>query len=358
MTKTASNLFRKLICYAVIVGSPLWPVYTQEVFKNNDDVFSTRAIEISKAMKSSQRLEILSAESVSGNLEIEVSDDGLITVKYFKQSNAKSRSDAYDFIDQMSASLTNSSSGARLNLRAPNPAPWGKGNQVAVIHARIMVPANIHVEIEARYFDVTASGPFASFAVKSSFGRLNVSDVNGRLDLETTNRRITVERIHGAIEIETSNATIEANDIEAVGRRADFRNENGDIRIDGFDGEINIKSNYGRIQLTAFNPSGRKNFIRGRSAPILLEITKMSDGQVVVTNVLEDIEILVPENLSANYSLAVSEGGRIEASDIVFATKLVEHNRLNLTSGKGKVHVRGSIRGKGNIYLRGNDVGK
>jgi hypothetical protein len=79
----------------------------------------------------------------------------------------------------------------------------------------------------------------------------------------------------------------------------------------------------------------------------------MTEGQLVVSNRQEDIEITVPDTLSAFYTLSVDDDGIIEATNFPFTPDLVERNRLNLQSGDGRVDILGSVKGKGNIYIRG-----
>jgi len=79
----------------------------------------------------------------------------------------------------------------------------------------------------------------------------------------------------------------------------------------------------------------------------------MTEGQLVVSNRNEDIDITVPADISAFFSLNVGENGVIEATNFPFTTDLVQRNRINLISGDGTVDVSGSIRGEGNIYIRG-----
>ncbi len=79
----------------------------------------------------------------------------------------------------------------------------------------------------------------------------------------------------------------------------------------------------------------------------------MNEGQLVVSSKHDDIEIFVPESISAFFSLSVDENGEIEADGFPFSTDLIENDKLNLISGDGLVDISSSIRGEGNIYIRG-----
>jgi hypothetical protein len=189
--------------------------------------------------------------------------------------------------------------------------------------------------------------------VHASLGRLDISDVSGTLDLTTSNRRINLEKITGDLSVSTTNEAIIARDIKCPEGQAKFRNDGGDIKVDRIVGGINIKNSYGRIDVSDYQPSGTGNFIRNNSGPIILELSRMNGGQLVITNQYEDIELSIPDSLSAVLSLKVDEDGVIQAKNFPFRSDLVERNRLSLRLGKGDADISGSIRGKGNIYVRG-----
>jgi hypothetical protein len=151
----------------------------------------------------------------------------------------------------------------------------------------------------------------------------------------------------------TTNSSLMAENITSVKDQARFRNDGGDIEITGLVGTLDIKNSYGRITVENFESRGRSSYIRGASGPISIELVSMTEGQLVVSNRQEDVEITVPDTLSAFYTLSVDDDGIIEASNFPFTPDLVERNRLNLQSGDGRVDILGSVKGKGNIYVRG-----
>ncbi len=324
----------------------------QEIFKGDNGVYSTHEITLTKPVTGSDRVIIKSAVNLSGMLTITAAEQTEIRVVYTKQAKTDSRSKAIDFIDLMSVGLEVLPRETRVELRAPNPPPWNRRTEFGRIEAELTVPVGSFIEVDAAEFDVTARGPFKSVRIPSSLGRLDITGVTEELEATTANQRVTLEDISGRISVSTSNSSILARTIVSPDEQARFRTEDGDIRVDGFKGSINVKSSFGRITISGFEPTG-SNFIRGNSAPIRLEIIDMSEGQVVVSNRHEDIEITIPDTLSAFFSLAVDEDGTIEATDFPFTSDLVRPSRLNLISGKGTVDISGSIRGKGNIYVRG-----
>lgn len=329
----------------------------QEIHLEADNLYSTRKLLSTASMGMGNSIVIRSASALRGNLTITASDTNEISLTYYKKARAEPKSSAVDYIDLIAVDLNTIPEGGRLEMRAPNPPPWENGDY-GMVEAELIVPESCTVDIDAVYFDVEATGPFKALVNTTSLGRLNVTDVTARLDLSTANRRVTVEKISSDISISTSNSTLVARDITSLTESAYFRNNGGDLLIDGFIGGINAKNSYGRIDITNFQPYGSKSYVRCTSGPIMINITKMSDGQLLVNNRYEDIELMIPIDLSAVVSLAVDDGGRIEADDFLFETELVEPNRLNLITGNGDGLISGSIRGKGNIYVRGTDEGE
>ncbi len=335
----------------------VWPlgIFAQTIFKTADGVYSTREIRDEIKVGSRSTLQIRAASNLPGKLIIEVARTDEVRITYFKKAKANSMDEAVDYIDLIAVVLRSGPKDIKLELRSPNPAPWTDDNQWGRVEAKIIIPENYSVLIEAPLFDVTAVGPFESMEIPSSLGRINIKNVTSRLEVSTTNRRLDVSDITGEISLSTSNSVLTAKNLVSLDKRADIESENGDIRIEGFTGEFYVEGSYGRIKLSDFYITGRRNIIKGMSGPIEVEIAGIDNAQLRITNRFEDIDIDLPDSTSAAFSLVVAEGGKIEVSNINFVTELIEHNRMNLVSGKGKSIISGSVRGSGNIYIRGYD---
>jgi len=339
------------------------PIQAQDIFKKDNNLYSTRELTISIPNIDHRKLIVKSAMTLSGKLSIVTSNkegassDNQVIVNYYKQAKTDSESKAIDFIDLIDVSLEKVPEGIQLELRAPNPAPWEKMD-LGLVNADIVIPEFCEVEIDAPYFDVTAEGPFESMAIPSSFGRFDIQYVTEKLSLATLNRRVAIKNISGSIDVSTTNSSLIALDINCPDDKAIFRNDGGDIKIDGVTGQLNVKNNYGRIEIKNFEPRGQENYIRDFNGPIDVSILSMTDQQLLISNRFEDIDITVPDNISAILALAVDEGNKIEVSNLFFKPDLVRKNRLNLVVGKGKGLINGSISGRGNIFVRGINEGE
>lgn len=341
--------------FAIVLAVLLTTVQTgqaQEIRKEAAGLYATTTIKTTKPFKPTDRLLIQSVPGLKGKLTITAAESDEFVVRYVKKARAESKSKAVDYIDLIAVVIDATPEGPRLRMRAPNPPPWDIEGEAGIVELELVVPMYSAIEIEAQYFDVKAVGPFSKVLIPESLGRLDVSYVTEQLLLSTSNRRVSVNEITGKISVSTTNSTLRASNIEATKGRAVFRNSEGDIKIEQFVGEINVKNSFGRIGLFNFEPRGAGNLIRSVSGPIKMEIVKIGDANIKATNRHEDIEITLPTELSAVLSLSVEENGKIDVAGFVFTPELVEDNRLSLISGEGLAVISGSIRGKGNIYVR------
>lgn len=326
----------------------------QEVVEESNGLFSTRQQRVVVPMGIGDEIVIRAASTLRGTLEISVGDVEQAELKYYKKAQTKKRSKAVDYIDLLSVQLEQTATAVRLEMRAPNPAPW-EGKDQGLVEAFLVVPESCSVWIDAAYFDITARGPLSGMTNTTSLGRLDISGVYGQVDLVTANRRIKLQNVAGEVSARTSNSTLLVRNVKCVGSQASFRNDGGDIVIGGIEGGLNVKTSYGRIDIEDFIPTGKRNYIRCSSGPIIVQIASMSEGQLMISNRYDDIELVVPSQLSAVMALAVDEDGKIEVSNFTFKTDLVQDNRLNLQIGEGEGLISCSVRGKGNIYVRGMD---
>ncbi len=340
------------LCFIVSPAS-----YSQEVFEESRNVYTTRELDKSLSMAKGNKVVIRSAATLEGSLAVVTGESNDVAIAYFKKANTDSRSKARDYIDLIAVQLSQAPEGIRVDLRAPNPAPW-EDDESGFVEARLTVPKESLVEIKAQYFDVSVTGPVKSVTAPSSMGKFILRNVTHAVDIKTVNQRVLLENISGEINVSTSNALLAAKDITATAKQATFRNDGGDIEITGCTGELNITNSYGRIKVRKFTPTPVRSIIRNFSGPIELSLTSLEKGQLIVNNRYEDIEINIPPTISARLSLAVEEGGKINVGSFPFQTDLVQPNRLNLVAGEGVALISAAIRGKGNIYIRAEEEGE
>ncbi len=345
------KLNTKLLFILLVLQPTVLPA--QAVFETDDGTFSTGRLSHQVEIGATNHLLIRAAANLPGKITLNASKVKEVVASYYKKAKAPHKDQAIDYIDLIAVVLDRTPNAVRLEMRAPNPAPWGGDTEWGMVETEITVPEKCFVEIEAPLFDVDAVGPFKGLVVLASLGKIDVSNVMEKLELATSNQRVDVSDISGDISISTTNAVLSGRNLVAIGQRCRIENEHGDIRIDGFTGEVNVENSYGRVNISSFTVRGKRNVIRGMSGPIALEIIELNDAQLRITNRFEDVELTLPDNSSASLSLAVDEGGKIEVSNINVKPELIEQNRMNLVAGKGASVITSSVRGSGNIYIRG-----
>jgi hypothetical protein len=348
--------YKHLVASLVIVLLIGTSAVAQEIYKEAEGLYSTREIASAKIPTTAgNHVSIESASTLEGTIHVVTDDGTTVRATYHKKARTDSRSKAIDYIDLIGLSFSKSPQGARIQMRAPNPAPWQERSEGGMVDIEVTVPEGSYLEIDARLFNLDVEGPVSGVVVPSSLGRVDIVDVNGVVDISTANQKVSLEDVVGEISVVTSNARIDGINLESRNVPASFRNDGGDIMIEDYTGEISVRNNFGRISLIGLNIKGTKNYIRGLSEPILLEIVDMDDARLTVNNQYEDIELVVPRSISALISLAVEDGNTIEATNMLVKPDLVESNRLYLISGEGTSTLTGSIQGRGNIYIQGRE---
>ncbi len=326
----------------------------QEITEESKGMFATREQYQTVRPGQGNILTVKSAVSLGGKLMITTTTEDQAKMSFVKKAQTPRRSRAIDYLDQIAVNLDRTPTGLKLEMRAPNPAPWRSGES-GLVEVVLELPEMFSVEVDAVYFNITADGPFRSFESINSLGRIDVAHVSSLLKVETANQRVTVTDISGEIEVSTTNAILTAEGISNLIKPLKLRNDGGDIRVFGLKGGANIKNAYGRIEIIDWNPGDEKSYIRCKSGPILVSLTELTRGEILINNKYEDIELTLPREFSAVLSLSVDSGSKIEADHFAFTTQLVEPDRLNLVVGDGGGLISGSIRGKGNILITGAD---
>lgn len=313
--------------------------------------FLSEEMTIELPVSGEPRFLIRSAQSLQGELRIEVDSSPRMRFVYRLEAHTKSKGAALQFIDAISISKSQVGDEVRLEFRAPNPAPWDSRTESAGLRGTLVIPQRSRVEVHAGYFHLVAVGPLSELLVPASLGRQTISNVHGRVEIATNNQRIDLRDVSGQIRATTSNATIRAERVQALTESASLRNDGGDIIVSDIEGGLNIRNRFGKIEIDRFTPSG-SSFIRGNAGMITIRIMQLVSGQLVVDNELDDIELVLPRNPSVYLALAVDDDGAIDVAGFPFIPDLVQRNRLNLTIGTGEIAISASVDGKGTISVR------
>jgi len=337
----------------ILLHAVVLPVGGEEVISLGDDRFSTREQTISSTLDKGEKVIINSAMGLSGTLSVVAQDSNQADFTYRKILKTSDPSEAMDYADMIEVSLESTPEGLELILQAPNPAPWGGTANSGMIEGELYLPLDCQIEINAVYFDIKIEGPFNSVRNKPSLGRLDVRGVSQDVNLITSSRGIIAKDIGGTVSLTTSNREMRIENLASRSRPAEIINENADINITNCTGAVNLKDSYGKIKLENMLFSGSDSKISGSYGPIRLEISDIENTVVNVTNSNEDIQITIPDSVSAKFVLKVGPRGKISVEGLKIQPAAVKNDQLEFITGDGKGALLVTIEGNGNIYLSG-----
>ena len=264
---------RYAVAVLVLTLLPAVRASAQEIYKESEDLYSTREIVSAEIpTDAGNHVSIESASTLEGTVHITADHGSTVRATYRKKARTDSQSKAIDYIDLIGLSFSRSPRGATIQMRAPNPAPWQEKSEGGMVDLEVTVPVGSYLEFDARQFNLDIEGPVSGVIVPSSLGRIDIVDVDGVVDITTANQKVSLDSIVGAISVVTSNARIDATNLKSRGQPGSFRNDGGDIMIENYTGEISVRNNFGRISIQGLTPTGTKNYIRGMSEPIVLDI--------------------------------------------------------------------------------------
>ncbi len=328
-------------------------IRSKEVVSLGDDRFETREEKITSQL-TGDRVAINSAMGLSGTLSIVTGDAGEASFAYRKILKTSDPSEAMDYADLIQITLESAPDGLKLVLQAPNPAPWSGGPNSGMVDGELYLPADCRIEIDAAYFDIKIEGPFKSIKNKSSFGRIDVRKITEEINLTTSSRGITAKDIAGDISLATGNGEIKIENLSSPTHTAEISDDYADIFITNATGSANIRNNYGKIRLENMHISGPDSRIAGSYGLIKLEISDIRDAAIAISNSNEDVQITLPDTISAKFILRVSSRGKITVEGLKINPTMVKNDQLEFVSGAGESEVTVNIEGNGNISLKGS----
>ncbi len=345
----ARNMIPLLILLFLSTASP----WGKEVVSLGDDLFETREAKITSPMTSGEKVIINSAMGLSGKLNVISEEAEQASFVYKKILKTSDPSEAMDYADVIEITLEATPEGLKLLLQAPNPAPWGGSANSGRVEGDLYLPSDCHIEIDAAYFDLKIDGPFRSVRNKSSFGRLDIRKITQEVNLATSSREIVAKDISGDIALTTGNGEIKIENLVSRTRPADIINENANIYVSDASGSVNIKNSYGKIRLDNFHLKGADSRITGSYGPIRLEISDIANTALTISNQNEDIQVTLPDAVSAKFLLKVGLRGKINVEGLKARPTTVKSDRLEFITGAGESEIAVDIEGNGNISLKG-----
>jgi len=291
--------------------------------------------------------------NLGGSLTLQVGEEDQCSVNLECWARAKNRKMAKEFTELVEMFLDTENGVVTLRLTAPRDAPWEGTDYAIKANLDIYVPPDIVVEAKTRYFDMEIYGPFKRVVVRNSYGEVQVADVSEETTIEGSYTKVEAENIRGELDIETTYNSIRVEDIDTRGGEAFLKTTYGEIEVANLVGMLDASTEYDPIHCSGLTLLGGESHIRTVYSKIDLEIDRMEDCGLAVSNSYGNISLTVPEDLSAHLRLSVGRGGTINTNGILIKPLVLDKTRLEGICGDGDSKIGLQVNGIGKILLEG-----
>lgn len=188
----------------------------------------------------------------------------------------------------------------------------------------------------------------ARLVVRTTNGRVEVSQLNAALEADTSNGPVRVETVRGDVRVRTTNGAITLEDISGD---VDAQTSNGPIQLNAAgSGTVRAVTSNGPITIVG----GRGNAVASTSnGAIRLQLVEVpAEPNVSVRSSNGSITVDVPERASARLRMTTSNGGvKTQLGGARLSDLDVGQHRLSgtLNDGRGTIDIESS---NGSLILR------
>lgn len=331
--------------------------------------------------------------NLNGTIHILANQIDEIKVTYAKNAETSSRSESKRFIDLIDLKLnSNSSDEIILEILSPSHAPWEGSNHSVWLELYIEVPEKMNIKGKCRFMEIKIVGPFHNINLDCEYSDISLGKIFGSVEIVTTHSDIYLKSIEGDLRAETSNGEITAEDIEIKTGYAFFETTHGDINltriqgsveaytshapikaneIDASDGSVVLRTIYAPIDIsdisgeiiceTDYYPITAENLkinhghskIETSYAPIRAQFNALENCDVYISNGYNNVELILPSDVSARLIASVEKGGKIHTKGIGIKPVLLDPTRLEGVLGGGNSRIEVKVSGIGNIDIIG-----
>jgi hypothetical protein len=338
-------------------------------------------------------LEIRTPDNLACDIDLIAQSQNNIEINYEKWTNvqsAEAKQRYFRLIEIYLDDNAQTSGGLRLRVLTPTRAPWEGKDSGIRLRLRIKVPHNMKIDTKNSYSDIKLVGPLAGISVNNEYGSVLARDIKGEIVIKTSYSDVSLERVEGDIDVQTSYSGILARDITITNNMGLFETSYGSITLANIrgaleantsyesidasnlnapDGSIVLRTSYGKIKAdnisgeliceTSYNPIELSNInfthgvnnIQTRYAPIDIDMFKIDDAQLLINNTYNNINLILPSDISARLTLAVDKGGKIHTRGFAIKPLVMEKTRLEGLIGDGRSQVELNVDGIGEIDI-------
>jgi hypothetical protein len=339
-------------------------------------------------------LEIRTPDNLACTIDITAHPQKTVEVNYNKWTNVKSEEARQRYFSLIEIGLDENAQdadGLRLRILTPTKAPWEGKDAGVRVNLNIKVPQNFKIDSNNSYSQVNIVGPLSDISVNNEYGAISAIDIKGEVVIKTSYSDIKLEKIEGGVDVQTSYSDIIAKNVILPDDAGLFETSYGVIWLDNIkgpleantsydsilasnlespEGSIVLRTSYGKIVAqkisgeliceTSYNPvvltdvsfTHGVNNIETRYSPIKVSLVKIiDDAQLTINNTYSNIDLTLPQDISARLTLAVDRGGKIHTIGIPIKPLVMEKSRLEGILGGGTSLVELNVNGIGEINI-------
>jgi predicted membrane protein len=291
--------------------------------------------------------------NLGGQVYLEVWDEEDCQVKFTVWARAKTTEQAKKFTDMVDLELDREEEVVDLRLTTPHPAPWEGSNYGISATLYIFIPHDFKVETNTQAFNLDITGPIPTIDIQNQYGKIQVSDVSEETKISSTYGQVDLENIRGALNVETSYNSISLRHADTDDEKAFLKTSYGKIDVEKFEGQLDASTVYSSIDASDITLRDGRNEFKTVYSKIDLDITEMQDAQLYVQNTYGNVNLTVPEDLSAQLKFTVGHGGKIITRGIIIQPTVLNQTTLEGICGDEESEIEVDINGIGQIQLEG-----
>jgi len=329
------------------------PLAAERIDKVSGSRYETAEQTITLQPQEFDNLSFTASSYMGGTLKLRTVDSTDAVIRYTKVLKANSTSQAEDFADYIDVKYEELENELSISAETSSRPPWSGTDYSGRLEIEIDIPHNAELKVLIRTtaFNIEVAGPLATADISNEFGDILVSDITRKVKVSTENSGVKVVRCNGPVTVRTSSRPIMLADIDSKLGTVMLRNTNGQIVLDRVKGELDVRTELAPIRASSITLESGRSKIRTESATLQLNLLGLN-GDLTLIDSNGKIELGLPPDVDARYSLRVDDGGRIYSSGIPIKTDLVTRTRLNGRSGDGQHEIDVDMRGVGTISLR------
>jgi DUF4097 and DUF4098 domain-containing protein YvlB len=255
-------------------------------------------------------------ELFSGPISVTRGDDGTVAAEVTKRGGGETEADAAAMLKRID--LTFEQVGDRVRVSATLPPGQTFIGETA---AKVKVPSSAVLEL------------------RTQFGAVAVTGVNGAIDARTSNGPVAVKDGNGPLKLVSDFGNIDANGVNTT---VNARTSNGGVTVRGATGKLDLKSDFGKIDVDAPSPSVTARTSNGRI------VVRSATGELALNTDFQNIDIDAPcaavKAKTSNGAITVNKAkGPLDLhSDFGDIRVDTPGGEVTAVTSNGKITVRGA----------------